>query len=112
MLHSQSILPLSALCLQYSTFPFGVSTAAANMNALALSCLYGHMKQGKNQLKDFIKFKAEKFYNNMSTFQILLKSDNSNRHVHNDQMALLPTLWRKNISICVQKNKTQILWSI
>jgi hypothetical protein len=61
MLHSPSILPLSALCSQYTTFPFGVSTAAAKMNALALSCLYGYMKQGENQWKDFIKFQAEKF---------------------------------------------------
>jgi hypothetical protein len=93
MLHSPPILPLSALCLQYTIFPFGVSTAAAKMNALALSCLYGYMKQGENQRKDFIKFKVEKFYKNVSTFQILLKSDfNSNRYLHNDQMAFLPTL--------------------
>jgi len=110
MLHSPSILSLSALCLQYSIFPFTASTATAKMNALALSCLYGYLKQGENQLKDFIKFKAEKFYNNVSTFQILLKSNNIKRHLHH-QMAFLPTLWRKNISTCVQKNKTQILWS-
>jgi len=80
------------------------------MNALALSCLHGYLKQDENQLKDFIKFKEEKFYNNVSTLQILLKSDNSKRHLH-DQMTFLPALWRKNIT-CVQKNKTQILWSI
>jgi hypothetical protein len=38
-----------------------------------------------------IKFKTENFYKNVSTFQNLLKSDNSKRDLHNDLLAFLPT---------------------